>query len=174
MEIRLLRESDDRSIFRCGDVDLDRFLLRYAGQNQFRHHVGATYVAAEAERIVGYVTVAPGQVEIDDLPAALRRKLPSYPLPVLRIGRLAVDESFRGQGAGKLLLRFALQLAVRLGREFGCVGALVDAKPGAVGFYEGLGFTPLETLEGQSETRPAPIAMFLPIREIEAASKRGR
>ena len=174
MEIRLLRESDDRSRFRCGDIDLDRFLQRYAGQNQFRHHVGTTYVAVQAERILGYVTVAPGQVEIDDLPASLRRRLPNYPLPVLRIGRLAVDESVRGQGIGGLLLRFALQLAVRLGREFGCVGVVVDAKPDAVSFYEKLGFMPLETLEGQSEARPAPTALFLTIREIEAAGKRDR
>jgi hypothetical protein len=47
--------------FRSGDVDLDRFLERYAGQNQFRHHVGTTYVAVETGRIIGYVTVAPGQ-----------------------------------------------------------------------------------------------------------------
>ena len=174
MEIRPLRQSDDRSRFRCGDTDLDRFLQRYAGQNQFRHHVGTTYVAVQAERILGYLTVAPGQVEIDDLPAPVRRKLPSYPLPVLRIGRLAVDESVRGQGIGRLLLRFALQLALRLGHEFGCVGVLVDAKPDAVTFYEKLGFMPLEILEGQSEARPAPIALFLPIREIEAATRRDR
>jgi GNAT superfamily N-acetyltransferase len=172
MEIRLLRESDDRTRFRSGDVDLDRFLERYAGQNQFRHHVGTTYVAVETERIIGYVTVAPAQIEIDDLPGALRRKLPSYPLPVLRIARLAVDESTRGQGVGKLLLRFALELARRLAREFGCVGAMVDAKPGAVSFYEALGFIPLEVLEGQSDARPAPTPLFLPIREIEAAGKR--
>jgi len=174
MEIRLLREGDDRSRFRSGDIDLDRFLQKYAGQNQFRHHIGTTYVAVQAERILGYLTVAPGHVEIDDLPVPLRRKLPSYPLPVLRIGRLAVDESVRGQGVGKLLLRFALQLALRLAREFGCVGVVVDAKTDSVSFYEKLGFMPLEILEGESEARPGPTALFLPIREIEAARKRDR
>ena len=49
MEIRALREEDDRAAFRSGDPDLDRFLHRYAGQNQFRHHVGTTYVAVEGE-----------------------------------------------------------------------------------------------------------------------------
>ena len=174
MEIRLLRESDDRSRFRSGDIDLDRFLQRYAAQNQFRHHIGTTYLAVQTEWILGYVTVAPGHLEIDDLPAPLRRKLPSYPLPVPRIGRLAVHESVRGQGVGKLLLRFALQLAVRLGQEYGCVGVVVDAKPDAVTFYQKLGFMPLEVLEGESEARPAPTTLFLPIREIEAAGKRDR
>src|SRR3989440_13083457 len=113
MEIRALRESDDRSGLRSGDADLDRFLQKYAGQNQFRHHIGTTYVAVEGDRIAGYVTVAPGHVEIEDLPAAQRKKLPRYPLPVLRLARLAVGETFRGQGLGRQLLRFVLQLALR-------------------------------------------------------------
>ena len=70
MEIRALRESDDRSAFQSGDPDLDRFLRKYAGQNQFRHHIGATYVAVERDRVAGYVTVAPGHIEIEDLPVA--------------------------------------------------------------------------------------------------------
>jgi len=47
VEIRRLRAGDDQSRFRSGDPDLDRFFRSYAGQNQFRHHVGVTYVAAE-------------------------------------------------------------------------------------------------------------------------------
>ena len=42
MEIRALRNTDDRTTFRSGDADLDRFLAKYAGQNQFRHHIGVT------------------------------------------------------------------------------------------------------------------------------------
>jgi hypothetical protein len=37
-----------RTAFRSGDPDLDRFLVKYAGQNQFRHHIGTSYVAVEA------------------------------------------------------------------------------------------------------------------------------
>ena len=169
MEIRLLQASDDRSGFRSGDPDLDRFLQRYAGQNQFRHHVGSTYVAVEGGRILGFATVAPGHVEIEDLPPRVRRRLPSYPLPILRLGRLAVDESVRGQGLGRALLRFVLQLALRLADDYGCVGLLVDAKAEAVSFYEKLGFMALEVLKGLSEARPAPVPMFLSISEIKAA-----
>jgi GNAT superfamily N-acetyltransferase len=171
MEIRLLRESDDRSAFRSGDPDLDRFLHKYAGQNQFRHHLGTTYVAVDAGRILGYATVAPGNIEIDDLPAKQRKKLPSYPLPILRLGRLAVEEAAQGQGLGKELLRFVLKLALRMADDFGCAGVVVDAKAGAVEFYQTLGFVELEAIEGQSEARPMPRAMFLPIRDIQAASK---
>jgi GNAT superfamily N-acetyltransferase len=174
VEIRILRASDDRSAFRSGDPDLDRFFQRYAGQNQFRHHVGTTYVAFDSNRIVGYATVAPGHIEIDDLPATLRKKLPAYPLPILRLGRLAVDETVRGQGLGKELLRFVLQLARRLASDYGCTGVLVDAKADAVSFYQKLGFMHLELVEGQSDARPMPRPMFLPIGEIKAASSGAR
>jgi len=170
MEIRALRETDDRAAFRSGDADLDRFLVKYAGQNQFRHHIGTTYVAVEAARIVGYATVAPAQIEVEGLPAGLRRKLPRYPLPVLRLARLAVDEAAQGQGVGSALLRFVFQLALRLAAELGCAGVVVDAKPGAVAFYEGLGFFALEVVEGQGAARPAPTAMFLPIADLRAAA----
>src|SRR5439155_25783469 len=117
-----------RSQFRSGDDDLDRFFHRFAGQNQFRHYLGVTYVMMEKERVVGFVTVAPGQLEGDDIPAALRRRLPGYPLPVLRLARLAVDEGARGQGLGKQLLRFAVGLASTMAKDYGCVGIVVDAK----------------------------------------------
>ena len=64
--------ADDRSQFRSGDPDLDRFFHKFAGQNQFRHHVGVTYVAVEDRRVLGFATVAPGHVEIDGLPVAAR------------------------------------------------------------------------------------------------------
>ena len=171
MEIRALRPTDDRSRFRSGDADLDRFFQAYAGQNQFRHHIGTTYVAVQGREVCGYLTVAAGSLEIDDLPAAARRRLPSYPLPILRIARLAVDAAFQGSGVGRELLRFALGLAGRMRTDYGCVGVVVDAKPPAVPFYRRFGFVPLELSEGLSEVRPAPVAMFLSTREIGLAER---
>lgn len=87
METRALRPDDDRSTFQSGDEALDRFFRRYAGQNQFRHYLGVTYVVADGARIVGFATVTPRQLEIDDLPERVRKKLPRYPLPVLGLAR---------------------------------------------------------------------------------------
>ena len=100
MEIRALREHDDRSVFRSGDSDLDRFFHQFAGQNQFRHHLGVTYVAVEDQRVLGFATVAAAHVEIDGLPIGARKRLPRYPLPVLRLARLGVDQPAQGQGLG--------------------------------------------------------------------------
>ena len=170
MEIRALRADDDRSQFHSGDTDLDRFFHVFAGQNQFKHHVGVTYVAVEDRYILGFVTVAPGHVEIEGLPSSLRKKMPRYPLPVLRLARLAVHREARGQRLGSSLLRFALQLAVRMANDYGCVGAVVDAKPHAVDFYAKYGFIAVDALEGQSDARPQPTPMFLAMRAIKTSA----
>jgi GNAT superfamily N-acetyltransferase len=170
MDIRALRPSDDRSSFRSGDETLDLFLRKYAAQNQFRHHLGVTWVAVEGRRILGFATVAPGQLEIERLPIAARRKLPRYPLPVLRLARLAVDRSAQKQGVGAALLRFSCELAVRLSEDYGCIGIAVDAKPDAVAFYSRYGFVTRETLEGQSLAHPRPKLMFLALGAIKAAT----
>lgn len=169
IEIRALREADDRAQFRSGDPDLDRFFHRFAGQNQFRHHLGVTYVAVEDRRILGFATVAPGHVEIEGLPSTARAKLPRYPLAVLRLARLAVDASAAGAGLGTTLLRFVFELAARMADEYGCVGVIVDAKRGAVDFYAKYGFIPVEAVEGQADARPRPMPMFLATRAIKAA-----
>jgi GNAT superfamily N-acetyltransferase len=169
VEIRRLRPGDDRSRFRSGDPDLDRFFHAYAGQNQFRHHVGVTYVAADKGDVLGFLTVAPGGIEIDDLPASVRRGLPRYPLPVLRLARLAVDSRARGRGLGEQLLRYALDLAVAMADDYGCAGVAVDAKPGSEAFYSRYGFLPMDLVEGLSEIRPRPVPMFLPTSAIVAA-----
>jgi hypothetical protein len=57
IKVRKLEPTDDRSDFRSGNPDLDRFFIHYAGQNQFRHHIGTTYIAVEGDRILGFVTV---------------------------------------------------------------------------------------------------------------------
>jgi predicted N-acetyltransferase YhbS len=168
--IRALLAADDRSAFRSGDVDLDRFFTKYAGQNQFKHHIGMTYVALDDDdRIAGYVSVSPVSIEVEMLPAALKKKLPAYPVPVLRLARLAVDAAAQGQGVGSALLAYVFGLAIRMAESFGCSGVMVDAYPAAVAFYRQYGFATLEVLEGASSARPQPVVMFLSLREILAA-----
>jgi GNAT superfamily N-acetyltransferase len=166
IELRPLHESDDRSGFRSGDPDLDRFFSQYAGQNQFRHHVGVTHVAVEDGKIVGYATVAAAHLEVEEMPPSLKKHLPRYPLPVVRLARLAVEASEQHRGLGRTLLRHVFTLALTMADLVGCVGVVVDAKPEARAFYEKLGFTVLPALEGTSPVRLAPIAMFLPLASI--------
>lgn len=170
IRVRRLEAQDDRSAFRSGNIDLDRFFQRFAGQNQFRHHIGTTYVAVAADRVAGFVTVASGELTTERLPKSLRKGLPAYPLPILRVARLAVDERFQGHGIGRLLLRSMLELALDMRDRTGCVGVVVDAKVGAVDFYSSLGFRAIDVLSGGLGDRPEPLPMFLSIRQIAAAA----
>jgi GNAT superfamily N-acetyltransferase len=168
-EIRPLGKDDDRSGFSCGQPDLDRFFLHYAGQNQFKLHLAVTYVAVIEARIVGFATVAGSSIERARVPSArLRKRLPAYPLPALRVARLGVDTRVQGLGIGKALLRHVLALAVEQRDRIGCVGVVTDAKPEALSFYQGLGFVPVEGVrEGLLHGEPFP--MFLAIDTIASA-----
>jgi GNAT superfamily N-acetyltransferase len=166
--VRRLEPDDDRGSFRSGNLDLDRFFLRYAGQNQFRHHIGTTYVAVDAsEAIVGYATVTASEVAPEAVTTARRKRWPRYPLPVLRLARLAVDERARGTGVGGFLIRAVLILAKQMETDFGCIGVVVDAKPEAVVFYEKLGFVALNLVAGQLGDRPEPLPMFLELGQLD-------
>jgi len=164
-----LARDDDRSTFSSGDDDLDRFFRKYAGQDQFKLQLGVTYVATDDERIHGFVTVSASSIEIEDLPKQRQRRLPRYPLPVLRVARLAAAREAQGRGIGGLLLRYALTLAVNMSEEVGCIGVIVDAKEAAVSFYARYGFEPFSVREGGSNARPMPQPMFLPLGSIPGA-----
>lgn len=167
IEIRALRKSDDRSSFYSGNIDLDRFFQRFAGQNQCWHYIGTTYVATAGKLIAGFVTVSSGEMVTDTLQTAIKRRLPNYPLPVLRVARLAVHEKFQGMGLGKRLLKTVLLLALDMRDRYGCIGVVVDAKHEAIGFYSSFGFIQLELISGELGDRPQPVPMFLPVDLIE-------
>ena len=164
LELRALRPEDDRSSFRSGNPALDYFFQQFSGQNQFRHHIGTTYVAVEDGRILGYATVSPAHLESEQLAEAERKRLFNYPFPVLRLARLATQEDARGQGTGKALLRHVCLLAKQMSTDFGCVGLLIDAKVEAVGYYETFGFLRLEPVTGEASMQPVP--MFLAINKL--------
>jgi GNAT superfamily N-acetyltransferase len=172
VEIRPLLREDDRRGFFCGQSDLDRFFEHYAGQNQFKLHLAVTYVAVVEARIVGFATVAASSIERANLPSTRQRKrLPDYPLPVVRLARLGVDTRAQGLGIGKALLRYVLGLALEQRDHLGCVGVVTDAKTEAVPFHETLGFVALGGVrEGLLAGEPLP--MFLGIEVIAASIPR--
>jgi len=166
-EVRKLTPEDDRTRFHSGNEDLDRFFARYAGQSQFRHHIGTTYVAIAPEgAIAGFARVSASEISPASMPAPKRKRLPKYPVPVLRLARLAVDDGYEGQGIGSLLLRAVFEIAARMADDMGCIGVVVDAKPEAVAFYDKLGFIPLEVLAGELGDRPQPLPMFLELGQL--------
>lgn len=169
VEIRRLEKTDDRSAFCCGDAALDRHFQHYAGQNQFKLRLSVTYVATLGSRILGFATVAGGSLERQAfLDPEVRERFPAYPLPVLRLARMGVDRAAQGLGVGTGLLQYVFRLALVSRDTTGCLGVVVDAKPGAVPFYARLGFNPLSGIrEGYLHGDAAP--MFLGVETLAAA-----
>ena len=168
VEIRALSSKDDRSKFNCGNEALDLYFHKFAGQHQFRHHIGVTYVAVNGSQIVGFVTVSPATLDADTIDG---KRLPPFPIPVLRVARLGVERQFQGQGVGKELLKFCLDLADQMQTEFGCTGVLIDAKANSVAFYSRLGFKKLVALQGEGSWRPKTTPMYISLGSIPKKRK---
>ena len=169
MLVRPLRPEDDRTPFRCGDAALDDFLHRYAGQNQFKSHIAITLVAVDGLRIAGYATIAGGSLRFSDVPKALRAGFPRYPIPVLRLARLAVDVDYQGRGLGRALTAAVLGQALVVRDVAGCAGVVADAYAEVLPFYEALGFRILDVTSGASPARPRTTAMLLRIDDVSDA-----
>ena len=136
----------DRAAFHCGVDSLDQYLKRQAAQDQKRN-IAQVYVLTQPgqTRMLGYYTLSSSGVDLSDLPEEQRRKLPGYPvIPVVLLGRLAVDESCKGQRLGEWLLMDCIQRVVNLSHDLGIYALMVDAlDDGAARFYQRYGFMPL-------------------------------
>ena len=168
MIVRFLQPADDRSQFCCGDPDYDDFIRKYAGQNDFRHRVGRTMVMVDDERVVAYATFTLGELAADELPDALAQGLPRYPVPVLRLARLAVDSAYQSQGVGRMLVGEVLRLALRLRQDYCCVAVAVDAVRDRRPFYEAIGFELGEVVMGRPRVA-GTVLMVLPLADVDAA-----
>ena len=157
--VELLTASHDRLGFRCGVDRLDGYFQNQVTQD-VRRRVTACFVAVDGEgRVASFCTLASASLLLSDLPTPIAKKLPRYPtVPVVRMGRLAVDAMYKGQGLGGAMLADALSRAARA--EIGAFALMVDAKDeAAASFYRHHGlmvlpnnaltlFLPLSTVAG--------------------------
>jgi GNAT superfamily N-acetyltransferase len=153
--IELLDPQHDRAGFDCGSAPLNKYIGELATQDA-RRLVAKCFVACSADSfaVAGYYTMAAAELPITNLPDDLRRKLPRYPaIPVVRIGRLAVDAGHHGKGLGSILIVNAIGQVLR--SDIAAYALTVDAKDeAAAAFYRHLGFLPFS----QSDS-----ALFLPL-----------
>ncbi len=148
----------DRARFNSASEPLNRYLREQVTQDT-RRRVAACFVAlADGQRIAGYYTLASASLLLANLPPSTGKKLPRYPtVPAVRMGRLAVDQAFKGQGLGGALLADAISRAAR--SEIAAFAMMVDAKDeAAAAFYRHHGFIALPD---------SPLTLFLPLATIQ-------
>lgn len=122
-----LAHHHDLQSFDCGRSTLNDWLRRKAHKAQQVGGSARTYVVcAEDNRVIGYCALATGSVNREDAPGKVKRNMPD-PIPVVIIGRLAVDKSFKGQGIGAGMLKDALLRVIGAAEEIGIRAVLVHA-----------------------------------------------
>jgi GNAT superfamily N-acetyltransferase len=135
-----LNKSQDLSEFRCGVQELDDWLKRRALQNE-ESGASRTYVICIGQQVVGYYALAAGAVAHRDAPGRVRRNMPD-PIPVMVIGRLAIDLKLQGRRVGTALLKDAVLRTAQAAEIAGIRAIFVHAiNESAKRFYEKLGFT---------------------------------
>lgn len=153
----------DRPGFECGVPALNEYLQRFAEQHR-RRGISSIFVltdSAQPTHILGYYTLSAAEIDGQLVAEPERKKLPRYPLPCFRMGRLACRADQRGQGLGKLLLACAVDRCLKARQQVAAYALLVDAKDAkdakdarAKTFYAHFGFKTL---------RDAPLSLYLPL-----------
>ena len=148
---KLDKNLHDRNKFSCGVHVLDEYLKTRANKEQ-KNHLNVTFVATFSSKsgslkpIGGYYTLSNSSIKLDSIPPNLQKGVPlSYDIPSIKIGRLAVDQAYQGNGVGKLLLKNAslkiIEAAVITGVK--CVEVVAKDNQAAK-FYEKFGFVRLK------------------------------
>jgi len=126
--------------FDCGSEALNRFLIRYALQNQ-QAGASQTYLLLADDQAVGYYTLVVGQVDYDDAPERLKKGLARHPVPIILLARLAVSTEWQGRGVGSGLLKDAMLRTLQAADIAGIRAFAVHAKDDeAKSFYEHFDF----------------------------------
>ncbi|MEZ5499934.1 MAG: GNAT family N-acetyltransferase [Steroidobacteraceae bacterium] len=156
-EERLDTGIHDCAGFDCGVPALNDYLRKFASQHR-RRGVSQTFVLVDDSaptEVLGYYTLSAAQLEAESLSDAERKRLPRYPIPCIRMGRLAVNRAARGRGYGRLLVGLAVERCLKARQEVAAHALVVDAKDeSAVSFYLHYGFR---------SCRDAPQTLCLPL-----------
>ncbi|UPT69739.1 MAG: GNAT family N-acetyltransferase [Flavobacterium sp. JAD_PAG50586_2] len=160
LTICALRKSHKKSNFNCGHELLNNYIQKQARQDVNRDLSACYVINDEEENIVGYYTLSGNSISRNDFPKELTVKLPpSYnQLPTVLLGRLAVDNKYKGNGLGKVLLINALKKCVEISKAMGLLAVIVDPiDESAAKFYANYGFV----------TIPSNGKMFVSIKTVE-------
>jgi predicted N-acetyltransferase YhbS len=137
-----LNQSHDLTSFDCGNIELSEWLKKKALKNQISG-ASKTFVVCDNQQVVAFYSLAAGSLEHQFVNAKVKRNQPN-PIPVVILGRLAVDKTYQNKGLGLDLVRDAIQRVFSASEAIGIRAILVHAiDESAKTFYEQkCGFTP--------------------------------
>jgi predicted GNAT family N-acyltransferase len=140
-----------RSNFDCGEPSLNNYLRAQISQDVARKANVPVLAVNTQNEVIGFYTLSSGSVEFSHFPTSLQKKIAPYPVPIARIGRLAVDNSTKGQSLGKDLLFHAIDRVEEASEKIGIRAIVVNAKnQNAENFYLKYGF---QYLQNATETK---------------------
>ena len=141
MIIKSISEINEKDLntFSCGNKDLDRLLKKYALENDLSGY-GKTFLLLDDDEVVGFFTLCSASIKFEEYPHELSVTLPKYPIPCIRIARLAVRKDKQGCGYGKELLKQAFLKILSVSLTIGIRLIVVDVKETSTAFYEKYGF----------------------------------
>jgi GNAT superfamily N-acetyltransferase len=161
--IEKLRRDHPIDAFDCGQDDLNRWLSKYAFQNQGAN-AAQTYLGLEDGTVIGFYSLTVGQVEFADAPERLQKGLARHPVPVMLLARLAVHREWQKKGVGRSLLRDAVQRTMQAADIAGIRALAVHAKDDAARrYYEQYDFVPSAT---------DPLHLFALLKDIRQKTDR--
>jgi ribosomal protein S18 acetylase RimI-like enzyme len=135
--------------FDCGKPSLNDWLLRYARQAQGSGSA-RTFVVGDATRVAGYFSLTVGQIDTREAPERVRRGMGQYPIPVVILARLAVDNQDQRQGFGVGMLQDAIRRTMAISEQAGIRALLTHPiDTAAEAFYRRFGFEPTPLRERQ-------------------------
>ncbi len=141
----------DRSQFNCSEPSLNNYLKSQISQDITRKANVSVLAINPQNHVLGFYTLSSGSLEFKNFPPSLKRKIAPYPVPIARLGRLAVDNSIKGQGLGKELLFHAIDRVEEVAKKIGIRAIIVDAKnQNAANYYLKYGF---EYLQNNSSSK---------------------
>jgi predicted N-acetyltransferase YhbS len=135
--------------FDCGNGFLNDWLKKYALANS-RANASKTFVACISQEVIGYYSLAMGSVDYEETTPRMKKGLARHPIPVVVLGRLAVDLRYQKRRLGISLLKDAFLRALMVSEHIGARAVFVNAKDkNAKEFYEKHGFCclPNDTLK---------------------------
>jgi GNAT superfamily N-acetyltransferase len=146
--------------FDCGNEALNRFLLRFAFQNQ-QANASQTYLGLSEDKLAGFYTLVVAEVTMEDAPERVKKGLARHPIPLMLLARMGVSVAFQGRGVGKGLLKDAMLRTLAAADIAGIRAFAVHAKDHkARAFYEHFDFVPSPT---------DPLHLFVLIKDLRHA-----